>query len=163
MAEGLAVISRRENELIIRDMVNHPTPDFPDVLSNHPKPLKFIPVDEHLRLADKSMTVDVYWARTNSHMADGLFAYAPAAKVMAEADIATAARDYQPWADDYLDVIETYKLDVETLLPVHFKPMKQADVLEFIKGGVQRMRERCAADAAKGIPLFGCPVQTRRY
>jgi glyoxylase-like metal-dependent hydrolase (beta-lactamase superfamily II) len=163
VADGLAVISRRENELIIRDMIDHPTPDFPDVLSRNPRPLKFIPVDEHLRLADKSMTVDVYWARTNSHMADGLFAYAPAAKVMAEADIATAARDYQPWADDYMDVIDHYKLDVETLLPVHFPPMKQADVIEFIKGGVQRFRERCAAEKARDIPYVGCPVLTRRY
>jgi glyoxylase-like metal-dependent hydrolase (beta-lactamase superfamily II) len=163
VAEGLSVISRRENELIIRDMINHPTPDFPDILSKHPRPLKFIPVDDHLRLSDKSMTVDVYWARTNSHMADGLFAYAPAAKVMAEADIATAARDYQPWADDYMDVIDYYKLDVETLLPVHFPPMKQAEVIEFIKGGVQRFRERCAAEQARDTPYVGCPVITRRY
>jgi glyoxylase-like metal-dependent hydrolase (beta-lactamase superfamily II) len=163
VAEGLSVISRRENELIIADMIAHPAPDYPDELSRHPQPLKFIPVDEHLRLADDTMTVDVYWARTNSHMADGLFAYAPAAKVMAEADIATAARDYQPWADNYMDVIEHYKLDVETLLPVHFKPMKQAEVIEFIKGGVQRFRERCAAEVAKGEAYQGCPVLTQRY
>jgi glyoxylase-like metal-dependent hydrolase (beta-lactamase superfamily II) len=163
VAEGLAVISRRENELIIRDMINHQAPDYPDLLSKNPKPLKFIPVDDHLRLADKNMIVDVYWARTNSHMADGLFAYAPGAKVMAEADIATAARDYQPWADDYMDVIDHYKLDVETLLPVHFKPMKQAEVIEFIKGGVKRFRERCAEEEARGIPYVGCPVLTERY
>jgi glyoxylase-like metal-dependent hydrolase (beta-lactamase superfamily II) len=163
VAEGLSIISRRENELIMRDMINHPTPDFPDVLSRNPKPLKFIPVDEHLRLADKSMIVDVYWARTNSHMADGLFAYVPSAKVIAEADIATAARDYQPWADNYMDNIEYYKLDVETLLPVHFRPMKQAEVIEFIKGGVERFRERCATEAARDTPYVGCPVITRRY
>jgi glyoxylase-like metal-dependent hydrolase (beta-lactamase superfamily II) len=163
VANGISIISRRENELIMQDMINHPTPDFPDVLSKNPKPLKFIPVDEHLRLADKSMTVDVYWARTNSHMADGLFAYAPSAKVMAEADIATAAFDYQPWADDYMDVIEQYKLDVETLLPVHFPPMKQAEVIEFIKGGVKRFRERCAAEAAAKTYYVGCPVITKRY
>ena len=163
VANGLAVISRRENELIVRDMIEHQAPDYPDALSKNPKPLKFIPVDEHLRLADKSMIVDVYWARTNSHMADGLFAYAPGAKVMAEADIATAAFDYQPWADDYMDVIDHYKLDVQTLLPVHFKPMKQAEVIEFIKGGVKRFRERCADEDARGIPYVGCPVLTRRY
>jgi glyoxylase-like metal-dependent hydrolase (beta-lactamase superfamily II) len=163
VANGIAIISRRENELIMRDMVGNPTPDYPDVLSLNPKPLDFIPVDEHLRLQDKSMTVDVYWARTNSHMADGLFAYAPSAKVMAEADIATAAFDYQPWADNYMDVIEHYKLDVEQLLPVHFRPMPQAEVIEFIKGGVKRYRERCAFEAARGIPYQGCPVLTERY
>jgi glyoxylase-like metal-dependent hydrolase (beta-lactamase superfamily II) len=163
VAEGLEVISRRENELIIRDMISHQAPDYPDILSKNPQPLKFIPVDEHLRLSDNTMTVDVYWARTNSHMADGLFAYAPGAKVMAEADIATAARDYQPWADNYMDVIDHYRLDVETLLPVHFPPMKQADVIEFIKGGVQRFRERCAIEQKKGTAYQGCPVLTHRY
>ncbi len=163
VAEGLSVISRRENELIIRDMIAHQAPDYPDELSEHPKPLKFVPVDEHLRLQDPSMIVDVYWARTNSHMADGLFAYAPGAKVMAEADIATAARDYQPWADNYMDDIDYYKINVETLLPVHFPPMKQADVIEFIKGGVERFRARCAAEIARGVAYQGCPVLTKRY
>jgi hypothetical protein len=96
-------------------------------------------------------------------MADGLFAYVPSAKAIAEADIATAARDYQPWADNYMDDIEYYKLDVETLLPVHFRPMKQSEVIEFIKGGVQRFRERCAAEVARDTPYVGCPVITRRY
>jgi glyoxylase-like metal-dependent hydrolase (beta-lactamase superfamily II) len=163
VAEGLSVISRRENELIIRDMIAHQAPDYPDALSEHPQPLKFVPVDEHLRLQDPTMIVDVYWARTNSHMADGLFAYAPGAKVMAEADIATAARDYQPWADNYMDDLEHYKIDVETLLPVHFPPMKQADVIEFIKGGVERFRARCAAEIARGVAYQGCPVLTKRY
>jgi glyoxylase-like metal-dependent hydrolase (beta-lactamase superfamily II) len=163
VAEGLTVISRRENESIIRDMVTHSAADYPDDLAKHPAALKFIPVDEHLRLTDKDMTVDVYWARTNSHMADGLFAYAPATKVMAEADIATAAWDYQYWADNYMDVLEYYKLDVDTLLPVHFPAMKHSEVIAFIKGGVQRARERCATELAAGNYHIGCPVLTHRY
>jgi glyoxylase-like metal-dependent hydrolase (beta-lactamase superfamily II) len=163
VAEGLTIISRRDNERIIREMVTHPSPDYPDQLSKHPRALKFIPVDEHLRLADKSMTLDVYWVRNNSHMGDGLFAYAPAAKVMAEADIATAARDYQYWADNYMDDLEYYKLDVDTLLPVHFPPMKQAEVIEFIKYGVKAGRERCIAETAKGNPHIGRPILTHRY
>jgi hypothetical protein len=96
-------------------------------------------------------------------MADGLFAYAPAARVMAEADMATAAQEYQYWADNYMDVLEYYKLDVDTLLPVHEPPMKQAEVIEYIRGGVKRARERCAEEQARGIPHIGCPVLTHRY
>jgi hypothetical protein len=163
VAEGLTIISRRDNEKIIREMVTHPSPDYPDLLSEHPHALKFIPVDEHLRLSDRTMTVDVYWARNNSHMADGLFAYAPAVKVMAEADIATAAHDYQYWADDFMDDLEYYKIDVDTLLPVHFPPMQKAEVIEFIKYGVAAARQNCAAELAKGVYHIGCPVLTRRY
>jgi len=161
VAEGLAVISRRENESVIRDMVTHSSADYPDLLAKNPKPLKFIPVDEHLRLSDEAMTVDVYWARSNSHMADGLFAYAPAAKVVAEADIATAASDYQFWADDYMDAVDYYKFDVHTLLPVHFPPMKESEVNGFIKAGVDRAR--CAAELAKGNYYIGCSILTHRY
>jgi glyoxylase-like metal-dependent hydrolase (beta-lactamase superfamily II) len=151
VAEGLTVISRRGNEQIIREMVEHPAGDYPDELAEHPRALQFVPVDEHLRLADHSMTLDLYWARDNSHMADGLFAYDPDAKVMAEADIATAAHDYQWWPQ------------VDTLLPVHFPPMQQAQVIDFIRYGVQAARERCAAELAKGNYHSGCPVRSHRY
>jgi hypothetical protein len=109
------------------------------------------------------MTLDLYWGRTNNHMAYSVFVYAPESKIMAEGDIATAAFDYQWWPDAYMDAIEHYKLDVETLSPVHMDVMKHADVIELIKGGVQRARERCAAELAKGNYFPGCPVQTRRY
>jgi glyoxylase-like metal-dependent hydrolase (beta-lactamase superfamily II) len=163
VAEGLTVISRRGNEGIFREMATQPAPDFPDALEKNHRPLKFIPMDEHLRLSDALMTVDLYWARSNIHMADAVFAYVPASKVMAEGDIATAARDYQFWADNYMDDIEYYKLDVETLSPVHMDIMKQADVIEMVKGGVQRARERCASELAKGNYFPGCPVQSSRY
>jgi len=81
VAEGLTVISRRGNEGIFREMATHPAPNFPDDLAKSPKPLKFMPVDERLRLSDDTMTLDVLWARNNIHMADAVFAYAPAQKV----------------------------------------------------------------------------------
>jgi len=162
--EGLAVIARRGNEGIISDMVTHPSPDYPDLLSKNPQPLKFIPVDEHLRLSDKTLTVDVYWDRMNSHMADGLFAYVPSAKALVEADMATAARTYQYWADNFEDNIDYYKLDVDTLLPVHFGTvMTKAEAIDFIKGGVKRARERCVEELAKGNYHIGCPVLSNRY
>jgi glyoxylase-like metal-dependent hydrolase (beta-lactamase superfamily II) len=164
VANGLTVITRRGNEGIIRDMAGHPAGDYPDALSLHPQPVKFMLVDEHLRLSDKTNTVDVYWAGANTHMADGLFAYVPAAKAMVEADIATAAFDYQYWPDNFEDLIEYYKLDVATLLPVHFgTPMTRAAANDFIRAGVVRARARCDAEQARGMFHFGCPVTSRRY
>ena len=169
VANGLTVISRRNNEGILREMATHPAPDFPDLQARHPKPMKFIPVDEHLRLSDRAMTVDLYWARDNIHMADALFAYAPQYRLIAEADIATAAYDYQWWPDNYLDLIGHYKLDVERDSPVHsVSPdhpgvMTQAQVLEMIAGGVKRVRDLCADRLAKGFFFTGCPVHSNRY
>jgi hypothetical protein len=53
--------------------------------------------------------------------------------------------------------------DVREVLPVHFPPMTHAQTLEFIKGGVQRLRERCAQQQAADLPIVGCPVLTHRY
>jgi glyoxylase-like metal-dependent hydrolase (beta-lactamase superfamily II) len=169
VAEGLTVVSRRGNEQVFREMIGHAAPDFPDALALHPQPLKFVPVDEHLRIADSTMTVDLYWARANTHMADALFAYAPAAKLIAEGDMATAALEYQWWPDNYQDNLEHYGLDVALLSPVHvIDPahpdiLTQQQVLDYVRAGTVRARARCAAELAKGNYFPGCPVQSRRY
>ncbi len=167
VAENLTIISRRGNEGILREQAEHPAPDYPDNLALHPRPMKFIPVDEHLRLADKSMTVDVYWTRGSIHTADSVFAYAPAQKVMAEGDMATAAFDYQFWPDTYQDSVEYYKLDVDFLSPVHavWTPdvLPRDKVLQLIKDGTGRARALCATQLEKGNYFPGCPVQSKRY
>jgi len=169
IAEGLTVITRRANGGILREVAAHPAPNFPDDLARSPKPLKFMPVDERLRLSDDTMTLDVLWARNNIHMADAVFAYAPAQKVAIEGDIATAAYDYQFWPDNFRDLMDYYKLDVEKLSPVHSVSREHPNVLtmqevdELIKGGTQRARERCASELAKGNYFPGCPVWSKRY
>jgi hypothetical protein len=150
-------------------MAMHPAPYFPDDLAKSPKPLKFMPVDERLRLSDDTMTLDVLWARNNIHMADAVFAYAPAQKVAIEGDIATAAYDYQFWPDNFGDLIRYYKLDVEKISPVHSISREHPNVLtmqqvdELIKGGTERARERCASELAKGNYFPGCPVWSKPY
>jgi hypothetical protein len=163
IAEGLTVVSRYGNEGIFRELAERRAPDFPDALEKSRKPFKFRGFDDHLRLSDSKATVDLYWARGNTHMADAVFAYVPSAKLFVEGDMATAARDYQFWADNYMDNVEHYKLEVETLSTVHMGIMKPAEVIEMVKGGVQRARERCAAELAKGNYFPGCPIVTKRY
>jgi glyoxylase-like metal-dependent hydrolase (beta-lactamase superfamily II) len=169
IAEGLTIISRRGSQAIFRELATHPAPDFPDDLARSPKPFKFIPVDERLRLSDETMTLDVLWTRNNIHMADAVFAYAPAQRVVMEGDIATAAYDYQFWPDNFRDNLDYYKLDVEKLSPVHSVSREHPNVLtiqqvdELIKGGTERARQRCAAELAKGNYFAGCPVWSKRY
>ena len=169
VSAGLTVISRRANEKIFQEMSSHPDPDYPDDLAKSGAKLKFMPVDEHLQIGDDTMKLDIYWARQNIHMADAIFAYAPAQKVIIEGDIATASYDYQFWPDDLRDVIDYYHLDVEKDSPVHSVWKEHPDVLtmdqvdELLKGGTQRARERCASELAKGNYFPGCPVWSKRY
>ena len=169
VAEGLTIVSRRGSEGIFREMATHPAPDFPDDLAKTPKPFKFLPVDERLKLSDDTMTIEVLWARNNIHMADAVFAYAPAQKTIMEGDIATAAREYQFWPDNFRDLIDYYKLDVDKDSPVHSvwpehpNVLTLAEIDELIKGGTERARERCASELAKGNYFPGCPIWSRRY
>ncbi len=164
VAAGLTIISRRANEGILREWAERRAPNFPDFLENNWQDMKFLAVDDHLRLSDSLMTVDLYWARKNIHTADLIFAYAPDQKVLSEADIATASFAYQWWADNYFDVIEYYNLDVEILAPVHQDIMQSPDeVRDLIQGGVNRARALCIAELAKGNYFPGCPVQSDSF
>jgi glyoxylase-like metal-dependent hydrolase (beta-lactamase superfamily II) len=163
IAEGLTIIARRGNEGILQEMAMHDAPDFPDALELNPRPLDFLPVDEHLRLEDDQLTVDVYWGRANIHMADMVFAYVPGQNIFVEGDMATAAREWQFWGDNYLDNIEHYGLDVDMIAPVHMPIMTQDEVVEMVRGGVERARAHCASELGRGDYFPGCPVQSRHF
>ena len=169
VAEGLTIIQRPMSGVIFREMATHAAPDFPDDLAKSPKPLKFMPVDEHLRLADETQTVDVYWGRNNGHMADVVFAYVPSEKLLIEGDMVTAAFDWQHWPDTFRDAIAHYKLDVQKISPVHSVWREHPDVLtyeqaeELLKGGTERARKHCADELAKGNYWPGCPIQSKYY
>jgi len=169
VAEGITIIGRPASGVQFREMSAHAAPDFPDDLAKAPKPLKFVVVDEHMRLRDETRTLDVYWGRNNGHMADVVFAYDPNAKVMMEGDMVTAAYEWQHWPDTFRDATAYYKLDVEKISPVHSVWPEHPDVLtraqgeELLKGGVERARKNCADQLAKGVYHPGCPIQSKYY
>jgi glyoxylase-like metal-dependent hydrolase (beta-lactamase superfamily II) len=170
VAEGLTIVQRRGSEPQFRDMVSHLAPDFPDDLAKSPKPLKFQAVDEHLRIADDTQTLDIYWARNNGHMADVLVGYIPSERLLMEGDLITAAFDWQHWPDGFRDVVDKYTLNVERISPVHGVGLAQgaatltrAQAEELLKGGTARAREHCTAELAKGNYHPGCPVQSKYY
>jgi glyoxylase-like metal-dependent hydrolase (beta-lactamase superfamily II) len=163
VAEGLTVISRRGNEGIFREMVARPARQFPDVLGRNPKPLKFIPVDDHLELKDSTNEIDIYHIVGNYHMADGVIVHVPAANLLVEADLTTQEWDFNWWGDSLMNNIEHRKLKVDTNLAVHAqKPYPLAEVVAAIERQVRNAQAFCrrAADAQFFQP--GCPIQYNR-
>ena len=170
VAEGLTIVQRRGSEPQFRDMVAHQAPDFPDDLARSPKPLKFQAVDDHLRIADDMQALDLYWVPNNGHMADVLVGYIASEQLLMEGDLVTAAFDWQHWPDGFRDVVARHKLTVERLSPVHPVGLEQgqstltrAQAEELLKGGTERARQHCAAEASKGNYHPGCPVQSKYY
>jgi glyoxylase-like metal-dependent hydrolase (beta-lactamase superfamily II) len=161
VAEGLTVISRRDNGVIFQEMTERPAPNFPDDLAKSGRKMTFIPVDDHLQFKDAAMTVELYHVIANNHMADALFAYVPEHKMIIEGDIATAAEDLQWWGDSWLDNIAYRKLEVERNVPVHMTPMTKDEVVRMVNGGIQRVKQFCNDHVAKGDYFPGCPAQVR--
>jgi glyoxylase-like metal-dependent hydrolase (beta-lactamase superfamily II) len=163
VAEGLTVISRRGNEIIFREMVTRPATLFPDALGRSPKPLKFIPVDDHLKLKDATNDVDIYHIVGNYHMADGVIVHVPASKVLAEGDLSTQDWDFNWWGDSLMNNIEYRKLAVDTNLSVHAsQPYPLAEVVSAIERQVRNTQAFCQRAAEAQFFQPGCPVQYNR-
>lgn len=158
VAEGLTIISRRDNGVIFQEMASRRAPNFPDDLERNFQPLKFIPVDDHLQLKDAAMTVDIYHVINNNHLAEGVLAYIPEHKFFLEADIATAAEELQWWGDSFLDNIAYRNLDVDKVLPVHMDIMTFEETVKMVNPGIQRVKDWCAQMVAKGNWIAGCPA-----
>jgi glyoxylase-like metal-dependent hydrolase (beta-lactamase superfamily II) len=163
VAQGLTIISRRGNEGIFREMVARPAKLFPDALGRSPKPLKFIPVDDHLKLKDSTNEIDVYHIVGNYHMADGVIVHVPRSNLLVEADLTTQEWDFNWWGDSLMNNIEYRKIRVDTNLAVHAqKPYPLAEVVVAIERQVRNAQAFCRRAAEAQFFQPGCPIQYNR-
>jgi len=163
VAQGLTIISRRGNEGIFREMVARPARMFPDALGRSPKPLKFLPVDDHLKLKDKTNEVDIYHVIGNYHMADGVIVHVPASNLLVEADLTTQDWEFNWWGDSLMNNIEYRKITVDTNLAVHAqKPFPVAEVVAAIERQVRNAQAFCRRAAEAQFFQPGCPIQYNR-
>ena len=119
VAEGLTVVMQRGNEGLIREVTSRPAKLFPDALGRAPKALKFRAVDDHLKLADSSMEIDVYRVVANSHMTDGLLVHVPRERLLVQGDLFDVSWEVYWWGSSYMDNVKFRNLHVERDLPVH--------------------------------------------
>ena len=163
VAEGLTIISRRGNEGIFREMVARPAKLFPDALGRNPRPLRFIPVDDHLKLKDSTSEIDIYHIVGNYHMADGVIVHVPASNLLVEADLTTQEWDFNWWGDSLMNNIEYRKIAVETNLSVHAqKPYPLPEVVAAIERQVRNTQAFCRRAAEAQFFQPGCPMQYNR-
>jgi glyoxylase-like metal-dependent hydrolase (beta-lactamase superfamily II) len=163
VAQGLTIISRRGNEGIFREMVARPARMFPDALGRSPKALKFIPVDDHLKLKDSTNEIDIYHIVGNYHMADGVIVHVPASNLLVEADLTTQNWDFNWWGDSLMNNIEYRKIKVDTNLAVHAQqPYPLAEVVAAIETQVRNTQAFCRRAAEAQFFQPGCPIQYNR-
>ena len=161
VSRGLVVISHRGNEALFREMIARPAVVFPDELARSPHPLVFIPVDERLVLQDTTQRLEIYHVLGHSHMANAVFAYAPAARIMMEGDLGDAEWTWHWWANALNQNIKAYGINPRLNVAVH-GPNGGLSI-EATLANNQRQLEAaqkfCAQQQAAGVPVFGCPIQ----
>jgi glyoxylase-like metal-dependent hydrolase (beta-lactamase superfamily II) len=160
VAEGLTIVMQRGNEGLVREVTSRPAKLVPDALGRAPKPLKFRAVDDHLRMADRFMEIDVYRVVANTHMADALMVYVPRDRLLVQGDLFDVNWEVYWWGSSYMDNVRFRKLQVDRDVPVHGRILPIAEVQAAIAKQISTAQAFCASVEAAGLSMRGCPVKT---
>jgi Metallo-beta-lactamase superfamily len=160
IAEGLTIIAQKGTEGLFREIAVRKGTIGPDAIGANPKPLKFKAVDEHMELKDSTMEVQIYHAISQSHMAEGVFAYIPRDKLLVQGDFFDVSWEIYFWQNTYIDNIKYWNLQVDTDVPVHGRVLPLPQVLQDIQRMTKAAQDLCNRTRAAGAFMPGCPVKT---
>jgi metallo-beta-lactamase superfamily protein len=133
VAEGLTIVTHRDNEAFFKDLLARPHTIVPDALQRNPKPAMFQFVDDQLTLKDTSMEVQLYHLLDNPREGTNLFAYVPRDRMLVQADLYDATWNQHPWGENVLANVERRKLKVDRDVPVHGVIEPYAQMVKTIK------------------------------
>ena len=126
VAEGATIITSQTNKGYFEKIFALPHTLVPDKLSQNHAKVKVELVGDKRVLTDGVHTIEIHKTQGSLHNEGLLFAYLPKEKVLLEADsfnppaTADAAAPPNPANALLMDNINRLKLDVETLVPVHY-------------------------------------------
>jgi glyoxylase-like metal-dependent hydrolase (beta-lactamase superfamily II) len=158
IAEGLTIVTQAGNVAWFEDLARRRVEAFPDALSRSPKPIRTRAVDDHLRLSDSKLTVDVYRIVSNNHMAHGLLAYIPEHRLLLQGDLFDMNWEVYFWGNTYEDNLAYRNLDVERDVPIHGRVLPLADVRAKLAEQKNNAAQLCARVEAAGLSMPGCPL-----
>ena len=133
VAEGLTIVTHRDNEAFFKELLARPHTMVPDALQKNPRPAMFQFVDDQLTLKDGSMEVQLYHLLDNPREGTNLFAYLPRERLLVQADLYDATWLQHPWGENVLANVERRKLKVDRDVPVHGVIEPYAQMVKTIK------------------------------
>ena len=152
IAEGLAIVAHRGTEDLFQELAARKSTLEPDQLSRTPRPLKFIPVDDHLTLQDAIMQIEIFHIIGNEHMAEALMAWVPRDRLLIEGDLFDTTWENYPWTTNFTDNVTLRKLDVAKDVPVHGVVMPWPEVQQSIAKKVETTRGVCQGPQGPLLP-----------
>jgi glyoxylase-like metal-dependent hydrolase (beta-lactamase superfamily II) len=158
IAEGLTIITQAGNVAWFEDLARRRVVAFPDALSRNPREIRTRGVDDHLRLSDNKLTVDLYRVVSNGHMSQGLLAYLPEHRLLIQGDLFDVNWEVYFWGDTYEANLAYRKLDVERDVPIHGRVLPLTEVRAKLREQTANAAELCARVDAAGLSMPGCPL-----
>jgi glyoxylase-like metal-dependent hydrolase (beta-lactamase superfamily II) len=158
IAEGLTIVTQTGNVAWFEEISRRPVTHFPDALSRNPQLLKTLAVDDHVRMSDDALTVDVFRVVSNGHMAHGLMAYVPEHRLLIQGDLFDLNWEIYFWGDTYQNNVDHRNITVETDLPVHGRALPIAEVHRLLAEQTANARSLCDQVETAGLSMPGCPL-----
>lgn len=159
ISEGLSIIAEQGNVELIEYIAARPTLQFPDALGKNPQPVRVVPVDDHLKLKDSLMEIDIYHAVSNNHMANAVFVHVPRDRLLVQADLFDVDWTALWWADSYMENVRRRNLLVDKDVPVHGEVLPIRDVIAHLQRQVEGAQQLCARAESAGLNVQSCPVE----
>jgi glyoxylase-like metal-dependent hydrolase (beta-lactamase superfamily II) len=127
----------------------------PDGLAKSGRIADFRPVADKMVLSDGARDLELYHLEGSQHAAGLLFAYLPHEKLLIEADIFDpVGPDSQPpsrpdpEASNLYENILHYNLDVDTIVPIHGRPVPLAELIRWV--GVEAVERTERVEGSRG-------------
>jgi glyoxylase-like metal-dependent hydrolase (beta-lactamase superfamily II) len=130
VAEGATIMTHQVNKGYFEKIFARPHTLNPDRLAQNKAKVNVETVGDKKVLTDGTHTIELYRTQGTNHNEGLLFAYLPKEKILVEADSfnppaqadAPPAATPSPANVNLLDNISRLKLDVETIVPIHYPP-----------------------------------------
>ena len=130
IAEGLTVITYAGNREWVERMAARPHTLQPDAQAKNPRPVAIETVDAEREFKDATMAITLYHVAGNPHSATMLMAYIPRDRVLIEVDAFSPGAQTNPYAANLLENIQSRKLRVDRIVPLHGAIAPMADLLK---------------------------------
>jgi glyoxylase-like metal-dependent hydrolase (beta-lactamase superfamily II) len=130
IAEGLTVITHAGNRAWVENMAKRPHTRQPDALARSPKAVTVETVDDQREFKDAAMTVTLYHVAGNPHSDTMLMAHVPSALVIIQVDAFSPGSQSHPYAANLLENIQSRKLAVDRIVPLHGTIAPMADLVK---------------------------------
>jgi glyoxylase-like metal-dependent hydrolase (beta-lactamase superfamily II) len=149
MAEGATIVTHESNKSFYEKIAAAPHTLAPDRLSAVRKKPSFETMTSKKVMTDGTQTLELYHLEGSGHNQGLLVAYLPKLKVLLEADAynppaqanAPVPAPPSPYTLNLVSAIDRLKLDVETIVPVHYaadnRKVTRAELMRVVASGTR--------------------------